>query len=1012
MGVTPFVLAALLAQAPAESASEGNVVEVEAQLVGASDPKLLEGASTFILIPKGQPPSVRAVRRSIERLMETGRFSDVEAWAEPVEGGVKVIFAVKPRQSITELYVEGNATFSDADVLAPTRLTPESEFYAERLAQARDQIVQLYRRRGFRDVQVEVKVTEGEVGTDVGFIVLEGLPTRLQGVVVAGDPGLSMPRLLHELDLELNAVLDLTAIDVKLERLRETLRVERFYRARVDAAQVEAGGVLVLPISAGPRIVFGFTGNRAFPSSALSRVIAWDGAEVLDGTVTERLARQLSQFYRFRGFHGVRVSTHERAGANPRERELSFAIDEGPQVVMREVAFSGNHGIRAEELQKVLTDVMKASAPGSDATEVHAIDDPLSLEGRVQPPRYGDLPAPAPETVLVEAAYLEAARAMGRLYRDRGYARAKVRLQSVDLTPAGASAMFDVQEGPQTLLRTIAFEGGPPGFPETSPATMAVGDPLSDRGLDEWVKAMKRDLERRGFLFGEVTAGARFSDDETKADLRFEVRPGPLVTVGKIFVRGNLRTAESVILAQVTFKEGEPLNPNGYFASQRALLDLGIFKTVDVRPRDPDSQDPVRDIVVEVREEQTFSGKWVAGYFYAEGFRTGVDGEFPNLAGRAIRIEGRARFNLFFLSGLALSRQVDTSELKLEEQIGIKGNISASNRGLLPVGIGTRLDIVGERTFRQSYRFTRFAGGPSLDWNKGFFVPFLDVFGLVPKPKLTLQLQYEIEWTRVSTVNTIGSTIFPLLRADQERLRFLFGTFWLHTVRFAPTLDLRDDPVQPRKGLLIQSAVETTLPIETVDEVGTPVPVEFLKLSSTVSAYLPVRRLVIAASLRGGIIVPLIQDSVTPPVKRFFLGGSTSLRGFREDGLIAEDQRQSYRQQVNDCKALATRIGCTKAAITLLSRNEILSQGGELFMLGKVELRFPAVGPFDMGLFFEAGNLWLDAPTAVSLRPVTGAGLRYLTPIGPLALDFGINLAPDNLVNEPAFNVHFNIGLF
>ena len=29
-----------------------------------------------------------------------------------------------------------------------------------------------------------------------------------------------------------------------------------------------------------------------------------------------------------------------------------------------------------------------------------------------------------------------------------------------------------------------------------------------------------------------------------------------------------------------------------------------------------------------------------------------------------------------------------------------------------------------------------------------------------------------------------------------------------------------------------------------------------------------------------------------------------------------------------------------------------------------------------------------------------------------LALDFGVNLAPDAVVNEPAFNVHFNIGLF
>ena len=43
---------------------------------------------------------------------------------------------------------------------------------------------------------------------------------------------------------------------------------------------------------------------------------------------------------------------------------------------------------------------------------------------------------------------------------------------------------------------------------------------------------------------------------------------------------------------------------------------------------------------------------------------------------------------------------------------------------------------------------------------------------------------------------------------------------------------------------------------------------------------------------------------------------------------------------------------------------------------------------------------------------MAGSGLRYVTPVGPLALDVGVNLAPDALVNEPAFNLHFNIGLF
>ena len=71
-----------------------------------------------------------------------------------------------------------------------------------------------------------------------------------------------------------------------------------------------------------------------------------------------------------------------------------------------------------------------------------------------------------------------------------------------------------------------------------------------------------------------------------------------------------------------------------------------------------------------------------------------------------------------------------------------------------------------------------------------------------------------------------------------------------------------------------------------------------------------------------------------------------------------------------------------------------------------------AFSGFDLGLFFEAGNLWLAAPQAFTLRPVVGAGVRYVTPIGPLALDVGFNLTPDVAINEPRAGVHFNIGGF
>jgi outer membrane translocation and assembly module TamA len=44
------------------------------------------------------------------------------------------------------------------------------------------------------------------------------------------------------------------------------------------------------------------------------------------------------------------------------------------------------------------------------------------------------------------------------------------------------------------------------------------------------------------------------------------------------------------------------------------------------------------------------------------------------------------------------------------------------------------------------------------------------------------------------------------------------------------------------------------------------------------------------------------------------------------------------------------------------------------------------------------------------LRYTAGAGVRVSTPVGPLALDYGINL--DRRPNEDFGAVHFSIGLF
>lgn len=1001
MGVSGlFLLLALAAAQP--------VTEVEVRLPAEADAALLKDIPGLIAVPRGQPLSARAVRRSIERLMQTGRFSAIEVVAEERAGSVAVIFELTPSLRIGDVYVEGAKALGVSDVLAASKLLPDSELWTERLLDARENVRQAYRRKGYQAAQVELKVTEGERGLDVGLIVTEGAPTRLSRLVVRGDSGFDEARLMQELSLAKGEVIDLDAVSRGLDALRETYRKEGFWRARVEQPIVEQGGTLVLPIAAGPKLKLTFRGNRVFADTALESVVDWDGNEPLEATVEERLAARIENFYLFRGYHDVRVRVLERLSPSGRSGNVEFVIDEGEPLRVDDVQIAGAEGIKPAELKALLHEVIR-SQTSSGGTEAHALADPLSLEGRTQRPAFAEFPAPPAELVLVESAYLDAMRSMTALYRERGYLAAKVSLEEVTISQGAARVRYLVVEGPKTVLRKFDFRGGPEKFPDRAAQPFRAGDPFSERMLERWQKSLERELSKQGYLFARVAASWELTPPGTDADVLFEITTGPQVKLGKVFVKGIARTDEPVVRNQVALKEGEPIDPDQIFTTQRNLVALGIFRQVDVRMLSPEAVEGTKDLLVEVTERPRLDGEFGLGYFLAEGPRFVVEALAANVGGKAINVGARGRLNFFGVSAPALSRQIDVSDLNALEQIGGRGNLSVSNRGILPLDIGARLDLIGERVFRQSYRFTRVALVPALDWSIGFYVPKLEW----ARPKLTLQLQYEVEYARVFSVNNPSGVTFPLLRADQERLRFLFGTFALQSIRFAPTLDLRDDAVVPRKGILLQTAAEAVFDIFTRDEREQYVPVRFLKLNGTLTGYIPLpRKAVLALSARAGRIFPLVQGSVTPPVKRFFVGGAASLRGFREDALIAEDQRKDYERQVRDCQALVTPFGCSDAARSILSGTEIASQGGELYALGKAELRFPVVGDFDLGLFVEAGNLWLGQPTAFALRPVAGSGVRYVTPIGPLALDIGFNLLPDALVNEPAFNVHFNIGLF
>lgn len=1019
-----FLVCVWLAQAPVDGRPE--VVDVEIRLPATADPKVTEQVSELsklVTVRKGQKLSRRAVRRSLESLFESQRFADVVARVENRPGGVAVIFDAVPKLLVAEVFFEGpvgEAPLSfalKADLQAAARLSVGSEYWNERGELASDSMVELLNRRGFRSARVAHSAQETELGLAIGFSVTLGEPTRLQSITIAGEPGIDLRRVLEATGVATGQVLDLDIIERGLQALRELFRKERYFRARVDAPVVFEGGRLVVPIQAGPRYEIVFSGNRRVTDASLLAVLGYEGEETLDEQLASRLADRLARFYRFRGFYDVRVTVSAANRAST--AALGFVIEEGDPLRVVDTHFDGSRAIEPGVLREVLRKVIESSI--LEVVDAHAAGDSLALEGRTKAVFANDLPNPPALSIFEEGAYAEAVKAMTALYRERGYLQALVQLDGVEIRDRKATARFRIKEGAKASFRSVQARGLPQGVRsdaiERATEAARSGSAFSTAALEQLRQSVQRELARSGYLYAGVEAAYSLDTTGRFADCVLTVSPGPQVRVRTLLPVGADRTDEDIILRGATMQEGQALDSESLFTTQSNLLSTGAFKTVEVETLAPERAEPLKTVLLKVKELPRVSGELGLGYFVAEGPRLVLDASAPNLGGKAVNLAMRAQLNWFGLSVPALTGLVDVSDLDAVTQLGGRGNLSVQNRGLLPFDIGWRLDAIGERVFRPQFRFTRWAAIPTIDWTRSVEVPRFE-----RRLKLTVALQYELEWARVQETSSLTNTV-PLTFVDQERLRFLFGTFALQTLRLSPTLDFRDNALAPRKGVLLQGAAEVTgalyagTPVAPGSSEERQVSVSFVKVSALATGYVPLsQRVVLALSLRGGRIAPLVADAVTPPVKRFFLGGATSMRGFNEDQLIAEDQRAQYRGEISDCQVLASKQGCTPAAQTVGAGRQIASQGGEFFALAKAEVRFPGVSIFDLGAFFEAGNLWLAQPSDLlgfgRLRYVVGAGIRYATPIGPLALDVGVNLVPDVLINEPRVVVHFNIGVF
>jgi outer membrane protein assembly factor BamA len=169
------------------------------------------------------------------------------------------------------------------------------------------------------------------------------------------------------------------------------------------------------------------------------------------------------------------------------------------------------------------------------------------------------------------------------------------------------------------------------------------------------------------------------------------------------------------------------------------------------------------------------------------------------------------------------------------------------------------------------------------------------------------------------------------------------------------THDTAGSPLDARRGYLASLHIEQASPVVGGDW-------SYFEAKVDGRVYLPVGKSVIALKARAGGITPNARG--VPFFKRYFLGGSTTLRGWG------------------------------RFEVSPLLDGEVI--GGLGFFETSAELRVPLHGALSGVIFTDGGQVtetaWDD--NMFHLRMDVGLGVRYLTPVGPIRADFGYQLNP------------------
>ena len=414
-------------------------------------------------------------------------------------------------------------------------------------AKVREDVRAMWKMGFFSDVTVEAEIGPGG-GAILTFSVKEKPSVRK--VLVDGNKELELDKINEVIDLERDAILDVTKVKQNRQKIADLYVQKGYYLATVDfevkpvnEAEVDVWFTIDERAKVAIRDVQ-FIGNKAISDAELRELIATRKGGALSflsdsGTFSEEAFERdlviISAHYWDKGFAAVKLGTPQlRLSRDKRYMYLSIPIDEGPVFTVGEIKFKGKLvGDEAAHRAKV-----KARAGDRFSRSVIASDrDRLS-----------------------------------DYYMDQGYAYANVLpMTQPDLEKHVISLVYEIESGKKAYFERINIRGNSKTRDKVIRREMKIseGELYSSTSLE----ASKRRINALGFFEKVDVSTKRGSSDElVEVNVEVTERPTGTFQIGAGFSSVENFIAQAQISQNNLFGRGQTLALQAQLSSLRQLF--------------------------------------------------------------------------------------------------------------------------------------------------------------------------------------------------------------------------------------------------------------------------------------------------------------------------------------------------------------------------------------------------------------------------------------------------------